>query len=224
MIRKAATTCALLLLFSAFGARAAIVQTYNAKAAFLLNVPILSGNIITIGPAPAPNIDLNGSALSASAGLLTVTAVVGNLFGNSVDLTTEIALDTLELDFSQPLSAVGLTVLITDDAFSAVAGSLLVSAVGSGTETVPVTAAGGSFIGLVSDTNFTRILVSILSSDPDVTSAPFATLTDAVLPELAIPAPGLGVFFLPALLLGWRRSSGMGSVRTKWRAAFAPSR
>jgi hypothetical protein len=195
-------------------AQAAIVQTYTTSVDFLADFPVPAADTVTFGPVGAgPLIDLIGSAASAGAGLVTITASPGNLFGDSTIVSTEIENETLLVTFSQPLEAVGLSALITDDVFGAIGGVLLIEAVGSGDQNLTVTDAGPSFIGLRSDVAFTSLRISVDSFDQNASAVAFASLTNTIFAardnDVAVPAPGIAALLLPmaALALLRRRAA-----------------
>jgi len=210
MSRKICPAIAITLLLLASPARAAITDTFTDSAAFLLQVPVLAVNQITIGPSGSgPIIDLTGLAASVTGGPVTVTAFGGGLFGNSTILSTEIQSDVLILTFAQPLQSVGLSGLITDQDFDAIDGRLLVELVGSGSSLLDVDAIDPNFLGLRSNVEFSVVRISVDRFDENVTATAFASLSARILPGVAprneIPAPGFTALLVPAIVLAWRR-------------------
>lgn len=205
MMRRILSVAAVSLILSAGTVQAAIVATFSNSAAFLLAVPVPNANTVTFGPSgPGPFINLNGFATNASAGLLTVAASSGGLFGDSTVLTTDLALDTLILTFSQPVLDLGLSGFITDEFLAAVSGELLIDAVGSGTTTLAVTGAGAAFLGFRSDVAFSSLRISIDSFDQNATASAFVGLTNTMYigaAPVAVPAPGAMALLVPAIAL-----------------------
>ena len=205
MTRTLPALGAFFLLLGLSDAQATIIQTFTSKAAFLAQVTVANGNIITFGPSgPGPVIDLTGTAANATGGLLEIEATPGVLFGASTVLSTDTALATLVFNFAQPLRAVGLSGFISDEFFAAVAGSLSLTATGSGGISIPVTTSGAVFRGIVSDVDFSSLTLTIDTFDLIATSAPFVTVTDAAYLDPApavLPAPGIVVFLGPLLIL-----------------------
>lgn len=207
VIRSLSIVAGIIMALVAADGQAAIVQTFTSKTDFLAQVPIQNSNIVTFGPSgPGPVIDLNGFASNASAGAATITAGSGLLYGASTILSTEIDRAALVLTFAAPLHAIGLTAFISDELVAPVPGTLLFQIAGSGTTSLPLTSVvPQSFLGLVSDTDFSSLRIVVDNFDTDVTSVAFSTLTDAVYMDLAppsvLPAPGLFVLLLPAVVL-----------------------
>lgn len=196
--------------FSVGTARATILQTYTDSASFLLAFPVPNADTLTFGPTgPGPFADLTGAAVSVGSGFITIAASTGNLFGASTILSTEIDQATLVLTFAQPITAVGLSTLITDEFFAAIGGDVLIEAVGSGMEGLTVTDAGEAFIGLRSDVAFSTLRISVNSFDQNASSAAFASLSDTVYgaraASVSVPAPGGVALLLPMLALGLAR-------------------
>ncbi len=208
-MRKASALVALSLLLAG-GARAAIIETFTDRDAFLTRVPVSEPDIVTFAKVGfSPLIYLVGAAPSASAGLLRVAAEPGRLFGNGPVLSTEIDRAALVLNFAQPLRALGLSALVADEALAPVTGSLLLDAVGSGSSTLAVTGAGSGFRGILSDLAFSSLRITVANFDADATAVAFVGLTGAlyagVAPPTAVPAPGFAALLAPALALALSR-------------------
>lgn len=210
-MRKASALAALFLLLTPGGARAAIIERFADRDAFLLRVPVSEPDTVTFAEVGfGPLINLVGSGPTAGAGLLRIGATPGRLFGNGTVLSTEIDRATLVLNFSQPLSALGLSALVTDEALAPVAGSLLLDAVGSGISLAATGAAAG-FQGILSDVPFSSLRITVAAFDQDATAVAFPALTSTVYlgiaPPAAVPAPGFTTLLAPALALAVSRRS-----------------
>lgn len=208
MIRRISLAFIAALALSVGIARAAIVETYSTSAAFLLD--FATPDTVTFGPGgPAPLLDLTGFAQSATSGVATFSADTGGLFGASTILSTEIDGAALLVSFAQPLTAVGLFALITDEDFDAVGGTLGIEAVGSGAEDLTVTDTGASFLGLRSDVAFSTLRITVDSYDQNATAVAFASLTDRLFAAASnqrdIPAPGVAALLLPVIALAFAR-------------------
>lgn len=218
MIRKLSAIGALLVVATVGPAHAALVQIYSSASAFLVQNPVPNADRVTFGPTgPGVVIDLTGSAASASAGSLTLSASPGDLFGNSTMMSTDTDQATLILTFSQALHSLGFSAFVSDSAFGFVDGSLTIDVAGSGSQTVITSASGPTFIGFDSDVDFTSVTITIASFDSNVTAVAFPTLIDTVYPALTaapIPSPGLVSLLVPAVAMSgvflrrsWRRRS-----------------
>ena len=216
MIHRIVAAAAISLALTTGAAQAALVETFSNSVAFLAAVPVPNANTVTFGPVgPGPVLDLTGFAASASAGLLTATATTGGLFGASTVLSTEFDQDILVLSFSQPVLALGLFGLVTDEFFNAVDGALLIDVVGSGTATLATTNVGSAFLGFRSDVAFSSVRLSVSSFDVIATAVAFAGLTDTMYVgagPTAVPAPGVAALLVPAIGLLFARRSRRGKV------------
>lgn len=191
-------------------ARATIIQTYGDSASFLLAFPVANADTLTFGPTgPGPLADLTGSAVSVGSGFMAISAASGNLFGASTILSTETDLEVMVINFTQPILAVGLSALITDEFFSAIDGELFIEAVGSGGEDLLVTDAGAVFLGLSSDIAFSSLRISVNNFDQNASSVAFASLAETIYGaravETSVPAPGAAALVLPLIALAIAR-------------------
>lgn len=210
MLLRSVALVVSLVLASAGTAGAAIITTYTDRALFVAAQMPTSGNTITIGsPGGGPDISLIGaqptiSPSPASDNNLTVLADTGNLFGIGSALSTETERVTLVLSFAQPILAIGLYPYITDDAFVAGNGTLLLTLVGSGADTVVTSASGPAFIGYQSDVGFTSLTIALDTFDQNLIAAPYVTLADTIFlgaSPVSVPAPGPIALLLPSLAL-----------------------
>lgn len=207
VVLAAATLCVGL----ATAAQAVVVTTYTTQAEFLAARPVPSDATVTFGGSgPGPAITLDGAAASASAGLLTVRADPGQLFGDGAAVvSTEIEREAIILEFSRPLIALGLSAFISDVNFSSLTGSLRFDLNG-GSTVFALAAPTVGFQGLLSDMAFSSVRISLDTVDPDASSVAFVGLTDilfaAVAPVTDVPAPGFAALLIPAMALAGTRA------------------
>lgn len=202
------------LAFGAFAqaipASAAIIQSFSDRTTFLATVSGLNSVSLAL-PGDAPVI-----VPEFVTGPVTLSAIDGQLAGDGVDLiSTEFDNDVLVLSFSRPVFAIGLLGGVVDETFGYVDGELLVEAVGSGA--TGLSAVGGSaFLGLLSDTRFSMLRVSITSFDTDATSVAFVALQGQI--DSAVPEPATWLFLLAGFgLTGARQRQRLKSARVAVR-------
>lgn len=191
-------------------ASAAIVQTFADRPAFAAAVPGVAAHSLALPGTPPVFVS------SLTAGGLTVTALDGLLAGDGIDiLSTELDADTLVLDFAMPVFGAGLYGGIVDFDFAYVDGALLVDAVGSGTSVFA--APGASYFGFISDVAFTRLRISLMSFDTNVTSVAFVGLqgrVDEALGTATVPEPAAWTLMIAGFAL-------VGSRQRRVRALAA---
>ena len=164
-------------------AAAAIVHTFTNRQAFTA----ASGHTIALP------IGLAGASPVFAASLLTgpirLSARDGSLAGDGGGIvSTAFDSDALILDFAQPIFAIGLFGGVGDADFGYIDGALDIDAVGSGT-TFFSAAARPTYFGLISDTGFSQLRLSVRSFDDGASSVAFAALQDRIDLPGAVPEP-----------------------------------
>lgn len=190
-------------------ATAAITQSFGDRTTFLATVSGLKSVSLAL-PGDAPVI-----VPEFVTGPVALSAIDGQLAGDGVDLiSTELDNDVLVLNFARPVFAIGLLGGVVDEAFGFIDGELLVEAVGSGA--TGFSAVGGSaFLGLLSDTRFSQLRVSITSFDTDAASVAFVGLQGQI--DSAVPEPATWLFLLAGFGL---TGAGQRQRRKSARAAL----
>ncbi len=164
-------------------ASAAIIQTVGSRAAFTAAVGHISGQPLSLPGAPPV------FASSLVTGPITLSALADQLAGNGGGIiSTALDSDVLILDFAQPIFAVGLFGGIGDIDFTYIAGVTDVELVGSGSTSF-VNGITASYLGLVSDTAFSQLRLSVNSFDQGASSIGFVGLQNRVDLATAVPEP-----------------------------------
>jgi hypothetical protein len=164
-------------------AAAAITQTFNSRLAFVSATGHAIGLPINLPGVPTV------FAEKLVTGPIKLTALDSLLAGNGANIiSTAFDSDVLILDFDQPIFAIGLFGGVGDVDFGYIDGDLAVDAVGSGI-TAFTALSQPTYFGLISDTGFSQLRLSVRSFDEGASSVAFASLQDRIDLPSAVPEP-----------------------------------
>jgi hypothetical protein len=164
-------------------ASAAITQTFASRGAFVAAVGHVTG--YPTGLAGQPPV----FAASIVTGPVTLSALDDVLAGDGGDIvSTALDSDVLILDFAQPVFAVGLFGGIGDADFAFFDGETAIDVVGSGTTSFANTGTA-QYFGLVSDTAFSQLRLSVQSFDGGTSSVAFVGLKRSIDLVGGVPEP-----------------------------------
>lgn len=164
-------------------AAAAITQTFSSRQAFVsatghaISLPI---NLPGVSPVFAEKL---------VTGPITLTALDSQLAGNGTNIiSTAFDSDVLILDFDTPIFAIGLFGGVGDVDFGYIDGDVAVDAVGSGMAAFTALS-HPTYFGLISDTSFSQLRLSVRSFDSGASSVAFVSLQDRIDLSTGVPEP-----------------------------------
>ena len=158
-------------------------------------------------PLFPPSVDVFvGSEMEA-----TIAADAGDLFNGIAALSTELELAGLIVTFDAPVFGLQFFGGLTDEFDVFLDGSVTFT-VGLDTLDLPVSAAGPTAMGLMSDTAFTQATLTVQSFDLDPSAVAFLSASSVSATATPIPLPSSGPLLLSiaALFAAARRIRGRG--------------
>lgn len=153
---------------------ATITQTFTSRSAFAAAFGPITGHAIGLSGAPPV------FAASLVTGPITISGLDDQLAGDGGSIvSTALDSDVLILDFAHPVFGVGIFGGIGDADFTFFDGETDVEAVGTGSGFF-ANAGAARYFGLISDTGFSQLRLSVRSFDNGTSSIAFVGLKNRI--------------------------------------------